>query len=85
MMNMQSVMERVELIFIQSQCSFTLVNQSSSLKEGGGGGGQRKEEGGEVPGRARSVAGGVGVGVGVGSGGGVEGMARGRPSSSGSS
>ena len=45
----------------------------------------RKEEGGEVPGRARPVAGGVGVGVGVGGGGGVEGMARGCPSSSGSS
>ena len=46
----------------------------------------RKEEGGEVPGRARPVAGGVGVGVRVGvGGGGVEGMARGRPSSSGSS
>ena len=45
-----------------------------------------REEGGEVPGRARPVAGGVGVGVGVGvGGGGVEGMARGRPSSSGSS
>ena len=39
-----------------------------------------------VPGRARPVAGGFGVGVGVGvGGGGVEGMARGRPSSSGSS
>ena len=37
----------------------------------------KKEEGGEGPGRARPVAGGVGVG-----GGGVEGMARGRPSSS---
>ena len=44
----------------------------------------RKEEGGEVPGRARPVAGGVrvGVGVGVGGGGVVEGMpqlAVGRP------
>ena len=38
-------------------------------------------EGGEVPGRAWPVAGGVGVGV----GGGVEGVAQGRPSSSGSS
>ena len=34
----------------------------------------RKEEGGEVPGRARPVTGGVGVRVGV--GGSVEGMAR---------
>ena len=44
----------------------------------------RKEEGGEVPGQARPVAGGVrvGVGVGVGGGGVVEGMpqlAMGRP------
>ena len=51
-----------------------------TVAEGEGGNGEegwrgRKEEGGEVPGRARPVAGGVGVRVGVG-GGGVEGMAR---------